>query len=263
MDAKTEQYGEYSISTSFGGRKPIYHDKKFVRPVNSDEAELLIELVFIEMKWDEDERSRYFKSLNVRGLEDWEKIIADMEKDRMILFKEASPVVEKPETEIVALYADGGVIKKNPSEIGGTWAWCAVNAKGERVMEEYGAVRATATRTVSNNHTEQIALTLALEAMPNGWSGTVYSDSQIALGRVFKGWREQNLPANISRRSKAAVARLGKIETVLLQGHPTKEDLKCGIGKKRNLPVSEHNVWCDKACRKAAEEYLEKLKSEE
>lgn len=108
MDAKTEQYGEYSISTSFSGRKPIYHDKKFVRPVNADEAEVLIEMVFDEMKWDEDEQSRYFKSLNVRGLEDWETIIADMDKDRMILFKEAAPIIEKPESEIVALYAEGG-----------------------------------------------------------------------------------------------------------------------------------------------------------
>jgi ribonuclease HI len=162
--------------------------------------------------------------------------------------------------EIAAIYADGGVIKKNPSPIGGTWAWCAVNSAGERIIEKSGVVPASATRTVSNNHTEQIAITLALEAMPEGWSGVVYSDSMIALGRVFKGWRENNLPANISARSKKAVARLGAVETVLLQGHPTKEDLKNGFGKKRGLPVSIHNVWCDKACGKEAEKYLASLK---
>lgn len=48
-------------------------------------------------------------------------------------------------------------------------------------------------------------------------------------------------------------------KTVLLQGHPTKADLACGIGKKRNLPVSIHNVWCDEACGKAAREFLENL----
>lgn len=164
----------------------------------------------------------------------------------------------KRNENIVALYADGGVIKKNPSPFGGTWAWCGVNAEGERVIEKYGAVPATETRTISNNHTEQIAITLALEAMPEKWSGIVYSDSQIALGRVFKGWRENNLPKNIAVRSKQAVARLGRIETVLLQGHPTKEDLKNGIGKKRGFPVSEHNVWCDKHCNKAAEEFWAK-----
>lgn len=160
---------------------------------------------------------------------------------------------------VVAVYADGGVIKKNPSPIGGTWAWCAVDSDGNRVIEKSGVVPATEVRTVSNNHTEQIAITLALEALPDGWSGTVYSDSQIALGRVFKGWKENNLPKNISERSKKAAARLGNIETVLLQGHPTKTDLETGIGKKRGLPVSIHNVWCDKACGKESEKYQKSL----
>jgi ribonuclease HI len=159
---------------------------------------------------------------------------------------------------VVALYADGGVIKKNPSPFGGTWAWCAVDSNGNRVIESSGVVPATETRTVSNNHTEQIAITLALEAMPGGWSGTVYSDSMIALGRVFKGWKENNLPKNISERSKKAVSRLGKIETVLLQGHPTKADLERGIGKKRGYPVSAHNVKCDQLCGEAAKKFLSK-----
>lgn len=163
------------------------------------------------------------------------------------------------ENKITAIYADGGVISMNPSPIGGTWAWCGVNALSNRIIEKYGSFPAPDLRPVTNNHTEQIAITLALEAMPDNWSGTVYSDSQIAIGRVFKGWRENNLPRNISERSKAAVARMGEIKTVLLQGHPTKADLELGIGKKRNLPVSLHNVWCDKACGKASKEFLESL----
>ncbi|HKQ91334.1 MAG TPA: hypothetical protein VJZ77_11645 [Blastocatellia bacterium] len=159
---------------------------------------------------------------------------------------------------IVALYADGGCILKNPSTIGGTWAWCAVDEKGNRVIERGGVVPATDTREITNNHMEQIALTLALEAMPDGWSGKVYSDSQIALGRVFKGFRIRNLPANVARRSAAAVARLGRIEIVLLQGHPTKADLARGIGARRGLPVSVHNVWCDAECGRQAKAYLVK-----
>ena len=160
-------------------------------------------------------------------------------------------------TVIVALYADGGVIKKNPSSIGGTYAWCAVDASGNRVIEKSGVVPVIE-RPITNNHMEQIALCLALEAMPAGWSGTVYSDSQVALGRVLKGWRTKNLPSNVAQRSAAAVARLGAIKTVLLQGHPTKADLTSGIGAKRNLPVSEHNVWCDKACTHQAKNYVNK-----
>lgn len=157
--------------------------------------------------------------------------------------------------EIIALYCDGGVIGHNPSADGGTWAWCGVDSFGNRVIERGGIVEAPASRPVTNNHTEQIAITLALEAMPDGWSGTVFSDSQIALGRVFKGWRTANLPSNIKERSVLALSRMGKIEIVLLQGHPTKADLQSGIGKKRNLPVSRHNVWCDKECGRQSEIY--------
>ena len=192
----------------------------------------------------------------IKDLTDYELdlILTDLAKNRMILIdtKEYTP-----KSEIVELYADGGVINSNPSGIGGTWAFCGVNSDGERIIEQSGVVPATATRAISNNHTEQIAITKALEAMPDGWSGVVYSDSKIALGRVFKNWSETNLPRNISERSKKAVARLGEIKTVLLQGHPTKADLEAGIGKKRGLPVSIHNVWCDKACREAGERFVE------
>lgn len=163
--------------------------------------------------------------------------------------------------EIIALYADGGVILKNPSTIGGTWAWCAVDADGNRVIERGGAIAAKDGYPITNNHMEQIAVTLALEAMPDGWSGKVYSDSMVALGRVFKGWRIKNLPLNVAKRSAAAVARLGAIETVLLQGHPTKADLASGIGKKRNLPVSIQNVWCDAECGRQAKAFLEQRES--
>lgn len=169
---------------------------------------------------------------------------------------------EDSKNEVVALYADGGVILKNPSTIGGTWAWCAVDAQGNRVIERGGVVPAREGQPITNNHMEQIAICLALEAMPDGWSGTVYSDSMIALGRVFKGWKQTNLPANVAKRSAAAVARLGKIETVLLQGHPTKADIARGIGAKRNLPVSVHNVYCDKRCGEEAKRYLSGVKQE-
>lgn len=153
---------------------------------------------------------------------------------------------------VISLYCDGGVVKKNPSPFAGTWAWCGVNASGERIIEQGGLVPVKAGQFITNNHTEQMAIVRALEAMPDGWSGTVYSDSQIALGRVFCGWRTINLPRNVINRTAAALARMGKIEHVLLQGHPTKADLKRGIGAKRGFPVSIHNVWCDEECGRQA-----------
>lgn len=153
---------------------------------------------------------------------------------------------------IVALYCDGGVVGRNPSLLAGTWAWCAVNESGERIIERGGFVPSPPGRPVTNNHTEQIAIVLALEAMPDGWSGLVCSDSMIALGRVFMGWKTKNLPENIKQRATVAMSRLGNVEPQLLQGHPTKKDLASGIGAKRGFPVSIHNVWCDHECGRQA-----------
>lgn len=163
--------------------------------------------------------------------------------------------------EIVAVYADGGVILKNPSSIGGTWAFCAVDVAGNHVIEQGGVVIGSNERPITNNITEQIAIVKALEAMPDGWSGTVYSDSQIALGRVFKGWRGKNLPSNVIERTQKAIKRMGRIKPVLLKGHPTQKQLKEGFAHKgrRTTPVSIHNVWCDKACTEQARNYMAQL----
>jgi ribonuclease HI len=160
---------------------------------------------------------------------------------------------------IVAIYADGGVILKNPSAIGGTWAYCLVDEHDERFIRAGGVVPATPSRMITNNHMEQIAIIRALEEMPAGWSGMVCSDSKIALGRVIEGWAGRNLPNNVAKRSALAVVRLGKIEPVLLQGHPTKLDLQKGIGARSGRPVSKHNVWCDKECQRQAKKYLKTL----
>ena len=154
-------------------------------------------------------------------------------------------------SSVVEIYCDGGVAwdgSPGASTIGGTWAWVGVDKDGDRVIERSGFVPATPTRTITNNHTEGIAIIKALEAMPEGWTGVVKSDSMIALGRVFKGWRNKNVPQNMIDRARNARRRVGKVETVLLQGHPTKVDLERGIGKKRGFPVSIHNVRCDELC---------------
>jgi hypothetical protein len=88
------------------------------------------------------------------------------------------------------------MIGQNPSPIGGTWAWCMVNADGTRTRHAYGYVTPAdlGTPTVSNNHTELLALVLGLEALPAGWAGTVYSDSWVSLQRVFLAAKLANVP---------------------------------------------------------------------
>lgn len=114
---------------------------------------------------------------------------------------------------------------------------------------------------VTNNQTEMLALIVGLEQLPAGFRGTIYSDSQVTLGRVFMGWKWKNIPGWMHRRYQKQRARLldwDEIKYVLLDGHPTKAQLQAGRGK-RGHPVSEHNVWCDEACRKAGEAFMQQV----
>ena len=163
-------------------------------------------------------------------------------------------------TPPIALYTDGGVIGQNPSPIGGTWAWCMVGADGTRTRHAYGYVTPADldTPTVSNNHTELLALVLGLEALPAGWAGTVYSDSWVSLQRVFLAAKLANVPPWLVDRLQTLQksGALKQMTYTLLDGHPTRAELAAGIGK-RGHGVSIHNVWCDQQCSAIARERLQ------
>ena len=161
---------------------------------------------------------------------------------------------------IKTLYADGGVIGHNPSGIGGTWAWCLANEADEMIAHGQGHITPAEAEMpgITNNLTEMLALIRGLEQLPVDFKGTVCSDSQITLGRVFWGWKWSNIPGWMHRRFQAARKRLVNFEqitVVQLDGHPTVAQLGAKIGKRGN-PVSKHNVWCDRACGEAAQNYL-------
>lgn len=158
------------------------------------------------------------------------------------------------------LYADGGVMLKNPSPIGGTWAWIGVGDDDRELARAWGYVTPEGARVpgVTNNLTELLALIYGLAEVPAEFAGIVYSDSQVSLGRIFEGWAWHNVPTWVHQEYQGLRKRLvhwDKIRHVLLDGHPTKAQLASGVGK-RGHPVSIYNVYCDKLCGEAAEEYL-------
>ena len=157
------------------------------------------------------------------------------------------------------LYCDGGVIGHNPSDEGGTYAWVLVR-DGKIVRQASGIILPSDgyNGVISNNVSELVAAVVAIEAMPIGWTGTLYSDSQVTLGRLFLAWPLRNVPRYLVTRLWAIqrTERLAGVQHVLLQGHPTKADLAAGIGKKRNLPVSKWNAWADRECAHQASEYM-------
>lgn len=164
---------------------------------------------------------------------------------------------EPPAPGVVAVYSDGGLIRSNPSPIGGMWAWCHVDADDWRVREESGILEPSDVegRDVTNHHTETYALLMALEALPDGWTGRACSDSRNALRVFFGEGSLRNLPAAWRPRIGAVLRRLGRIEPIRLDGHPTRAQLAAGIGK-RGAPVSEHNVRVDDLCTKAGERFM-------
>lgn len=155
------------------------------------------------------------------------------------------------------LYVDGGVIGKNPSSIGGTWAARLV-MNGTVIREASGVITPAEAGlpAITNNLTEMLALVSGLEMIPNT-TWTIYSDSQVTLGRAFDGWKWSNIPPWLHERYRVQRTALdwSKLSYVLLAGHPIQAQLAAGVGR-HGLPVSIHNVWCDKACREAGSALL-------
>jgi ribonuclease HI len=170
---------------------------------------------------------------------------------------------------VVGVFADGGVSYVNPSPYGGAWTFCHVDQHDHRVLQGAGVFapweeatpdmpalgamgrdkRSKRQLCITNNQMEYYALLMAMEALPNGWSGYAYTDSQITIGRFFWGWHvDHNIPAAWSARVGRAITRLGKVTPVLLSGHPTLNDLRARVKVKTGRMVSLHNVWCDAQC---------------
>jgi ribonuclease HI len=163
--------------------------------------------------------------------------------------------------KIIELYADGGVIGSNPSAIGGTYAYRLI--KTDRLTIDRSGTITTLQMggLITNNQTEMLALLRGFAQLPDDFKGTVYSDSHVSLGRIFLAWKWNNIPAWMHRLYRDQRDRLkywNEIKYILLDGHPTKDQLIKGIGK-RGHPVSIHNVWCDHACQHAGMKLLESL----
>jgi len=166
---------------------------------------------------------------------------------------------------VVAIYGDGGVLGANPSPVGGVWAFCLVGADGRRLYEAAGHITSDEAKSLglqwtSNNFAEVMALLLAFEAMSGDATLRVFSDSRNAISAHQRAgdpdpWKPPYLPQPIWGRMVAARDRLGPMKFTLLKGHPTKQDLARGQ-RPDGKPVSEHNVWCDKAATAAGRAYL-------
>ena len=157
------------------------------------------------------------------------------------------------------VYCDGGVIGRNPSAYGGTWAWTLVNSAGKRLECDSGVVepKTWGLQKITNNFTELYAALQALQAMPKGWQGFLWTDSRITYYRLTSSNKFNGIPEDLQQL--CIKLRMIRTWTIMhLGGHPTRSDLEVGYDE-RGLPVSIYNVWCDKECKRQAKLFLGRL----
>jgi len=166
-----------------------------------------------------------------------------------------NPIPKHVIDAVQCVYSDGGVKGNNPSNRGGSWAFVYV-AEEKLTHSDSGIVKPTeiGLPNVSNNVTELVGLLLALEPLPDGWSGDVFTDSLVTLRRFDSMTAKMNgIPDFLANRVRAVVDRMN-YRLTLLAGHPTKEHLKAGFKIKdsgNKYPVSRWNVLCDSLCGEA------------
>ena len=166
---------------------------------------------------------------------------------------------------ITRLYADGGLVGRNPAQVG-TWAWIATTQSLDgpevEVASDAGLLHCTrlGAARITNNNSEIWAL---LQGVTR--TGTlpdlILTDSRTAMGMVAGWYSTKSQPADLAERVEFVRARFPALSSDstwrLLQGHPTKEDLIAGVGKKRKLPVSAWNQLCDQRCNEVRRLYEE------
>jgi len=158
-------------------------------------------------------------------------------------------------TNIDEVYTDGGVIGRNPSKIGGTWAAVFIRG-GEVLAERSGAILPSdiGMDDVENNITETIAILLALETLPIGWNGTLFGDNLNSIRRAEHPEKIKAVVPKFIKDRMIAVRGILEPKFVLLGGHPTIAEVEAGVradGKR----VSKWNVMADKLCCRAAADF--------
>ncbi len=158
-------------------------------------------------------------------------------------------------SEVASIFCDGGVKGRNPSAIGGTWAYCLVDAAGHRLRWDSGGItpEVAGLPKVSNNLTELLAAVRGMEAVPLGWDGIIFTDSFVTLCRIRKTRKQAKLkgiPQWLVDELALSKKVLGAYRVELVKGHPTVKDL--AAGHRGGVPVSIHNAFCDRLCREVS-----------
>ena len=157
------------------------------------------------------------------------------------------------------IYTDGATIGRNPSVIGGAYAIRVVLPNDTPALELASYVSPSEFNAceVTSNSIELYALMIGISLMNNYEIDVIYTDSQVSISRIkaekiSEGLKE--LPLRAMLQDLREKHDTSKINLVRVASHPTKMELQ--IGHRNGTPVSKHNVWCDKICRRISDEVL-------
>lgn len=160
-------------------------------------------------------------------------------------FEENDPCsIECSISKVSLISTDGGLIGAPGKAEGVTWAYVHVNKHGIVIKKESGYDL----RLKTSPQAESLALIKALEALPEGWSGTVEGDCEYSMHVVFNLWRDKKLDPQLKERKN--LLNIGDVKLRHVKGHPSKKDRARGH-TKTGKPVSEYNVICDDLCNSA------------
>ena len=163
------------------------------------------------------------------------------------------------------IFVDGGLLgPKNPSKLGGTWAYCWVDEQGEMIRLKSGLILPgehnwEAGKTVSNNFSELAAAYMGLCSVGFYWPGTIYTDSKVTWWRITTGQGFAGIPSWL-QESILEIRESSEYQATLIAGHPTARELEQGFAVRKSYrlptPVSKFNCLCDEECQRLAREFM-------
>ncbi len=158
-------------------------------------------------------------------------------------------------TRKTEIYCDGGVIGRNPSKMGVTWAWCLVE-NDDLIRWDSGWVEPAdaAQSPLTNNFSELYAAVRAVIDNPD--AKVLFTDSQITLYRMTRSKKFNGIPNWLRRKA----LKIRGMPVKLLAGHPTFKELEQGFADRNRNPVSKWNVFCDLKCQEAAKDFQAALR---
>lgn len=163
----------------------------------------------------------------------------------------------------VRIFTDGGLLSPNPSNRGGSWAWCRVE-RDAIVSEASGVIWADdmPDGTVSSNQAEFYAVLQAFRSLADQEIVDVYLDSDVTFSRWYGDGRFGNrgVPPAWWEAMNGELRRHGGSNWHRIAGHPSsrpngpdgKSDLERGYKLRRDGSpgdsVNKWNVHVDAMC---------------